>query len=150
MKIAPCRGRALVSLLMALGFILVSVSGALLFFAPGGHGGQQQAWAFLGLDKRGWMDLHIVFGFLFIFAGLVHLWLNRKPFLNYLGTKVEVGEAGCEAKEWRPEGLIALVLCIGLAAGALSRSFPVSYLWDLRDAVRGTSGNGPGPQRVPR
>lgn len=86
--LAPVRFRALTTLLVGLGFAMLMVSGGVLLISPPGRIANWTQWAILGLTKRGWTDLHVVFGALFLVAGLVHLAFNWRPLLQHLGARM--------------------------------------------------------------
>jgi hypothetical protein len=139
MKRGAIQGRALTALLMVLGFVVVSVSGIVLFIAPSGRAARQMDWHMLALDRWGWSDLHIVFGFAFIAIGLLHLWLNRKPLAGYLRQRAETKES--RAIRW--EIVVAILLTLALFWGTVHRVVPASYLLDSREIFR-QSPNGQG------
>jgi hypothetical protein len=117
------QGRAFASMLMALGIVVVTLSGVSLYVAPRGWAAQALDWRFLFLGKRDWINLHIVFGLLFPLAAGTHIWLNRKPFLGYLRSRL------------RPELLVALTLCLFLGAAVLFSFPPASTLLEWRTEI---------------
>jgi hypothetical protein len=82
-------------------FIVVAISGVALFVAPHGRG---SVWSFLSLSKHEWADIHIVCGFLFLIAGLVHACLNRRALLSHFSINRQKG--------MRYEWVIALALLV--------------------------------------
>jgi len=147
------RGRAFTALLMVLGFAVLAVSGVILYVAPGGRVAQEIGWTALWLDKRDWQNVHIAFGLLFLIAALFHIWMNRKPLLNYIRQRLRTRTAASSVKI-RLELLAALLLSAFLFAASVELFPPVSYLLDWRGGVsrfgqpEGTtnaSGQGPPP-----
>ena len=124
------RLRPLVSLLSAWGFLLLLVTGLVLYVEPHGRVAFWTEWTFLGLGKEQWDGVHIVSGWLFIVAGLLHVWLNWKPLLRHLGRGAQVG--------WRLRWELLLSLAIGLvvALGGLLHLPPVGWLLDINDAAK--------------
>jgi magnesium-transporting ATPase (P-type) len=76
---------------LLLSFIMLLVSGVLLYIFPGGRG-QRIVWELLGLGKPAWQNQHIIFGFAFSLLSLCHLFfINWSAFLSYLKSKTKVG-----------------------------------------------------------
>jgi hypothetical protein len=72
-------------------FIMILVSGVILYIFPGGRGGGF-IWEMGGLTKPAWQHQHIIFGFAFSLLSLGHLFfINWKAFLSYLKTKTAQG-----------------------------------------------------------
>ncbi|MDD3028957.1 MAG: DUF4405 domain-containing protein [Alphaproteobacteria bacterium] len=117
-------GRALVSTLLFLVFIVLLFSSVALYIAPHGRG----PWSFLGLDKHSWVALHIVFGFLFLFVTLFHLVFNVKILLSYLRRKRPLKPETQTAAGLKPEPILALLLCLLLAIAAYANLPPASWL----------------------
>lgn len=76
--------RKYISIGLALTFILISISGLVLYIAPPGSIARWVKWLMIGLDRAQWETLHTIFSFLFIVFGIVHLFnLNWKLFISY-------------------------------------------------------------------
>ena len=79
--------RAFTSLYITLSFIIIIVSGIILYIAPPGRIAK---WAYIpifGLEKDQWQALHTIFTFLFIIANGFHLYFNWNSFISYLKNK---------------------------------------------------------------
>ena len=100
--------RALTSVVITLSFLALAVSGSVLWASPPGRIANWTDWAMLGLRKSDWIDLHILFGLLFVVASVFHIILNWRPLLSYFRSKVSHQFA------WRREWLAAVALCVGL------------------------------------
>lgn len=81
------RARAFVSLLTAVSFVFMSISGIILFLAPSGR--RAVDWHVWSLSRDEWIAMHLSFSGVFLIAAMVHLWLNRKPLLHYLKLKTQ-------------------------------------------------------------
>ncbi len=81
--------RGFISLYITLSFIIMAISGIILYFSPPGRVANWSYWRFLGLLKSQWQAIHTIFTFLFIVAAGFHLFFNWKPFVAYLKTKFE-------------------------------------------------------------
>jgi len=82
--------RSFTSLYITLSFMIMIVSGIILFLAPPGRIAHWTYWAILGLTKTEWQSIHIIFTFLFILAGSFHIYFNWKPLMHYIKTKRQV------------------------------------------------------------
>jgi hypothetical protein len=72
-------------------FIMILVSGVILYIFPGGRGGGF-IWEMGGLTKPAWQHQHIIFGFAFSLLSLGHLFfINWNAFFSYLKTKTAQG-----------------------------------------------------------
>jgi len=81
--------RAFVSLYVSFSFLIMVVSGIILYLAPAGRIAKWTHIYILGLEKHSWQEIHIIFTFLFVIAGGFHIWFNWKPFVSYLRRKVQ-------------------------------------------------------------
>ena len=93
-------------------FVVMLISGVILYFKPEGSVARWLAWDVWGLTKSGWEAMHTVFSFLFlIFAVLhivkIHLQNIRLYFLNY--------KPGRTSREMNVALLISAVFLIGTA-----------------------------------
>lgn len=119
------RARAFISLLTAVSFVFMSISGIILFIAPSGR--RAGDWSVWSLSRGEWIAQHLSFSAVFLIAAIVHLWLNRKPLLNYLKLKTKAA-AGLRW-EW-----LAVVLLTGVVVwGTLAPFEPFTSLIQWRD-----------------
>ena len=72
------------TLVLAGAFLVMLVSGTVLFFGPHGPAARAVDWSWLGMTRVEWRAVHGAVAGLFILAGTVHVWLNRKPLFTYL------------------------------------------------------------------
>ena len=118
-----------VSLTAMLSFIVLAVSSAVLYLIPDRKVTSWTGWAFLGLDKQQWDNLHINLGILFLVMIFWHIYYNWKPIKNYLKKK----------KEWKvftKEFNAALALTGLFAAGTITMTLPFSALINLGNGVK--------------
>lgn len=80
--------RAFVSLYMTIAFLVMAISGIILFIAPPGRIANWSYWSILGLTKAEWQATHIVFTFVFVLATVLHIIYNWKPLITYLASKI--------------------------------------------------------------
>ena len=70
------QGRTTTTLLMLSSFVLLAISGAILFFAPRGQLANASGWQASGLTRWQWEDLHVCFALLMLAAAVPHVWMN--------------------------------------------------------------------------
>ncbi len=100
--------RALTSVLMTLGFLLLALSGLVLFLAPPGRVANWTNWTMLGLRKSDWGGLHIWFGTLFLVMTALHVFFNWRPLVGYLKNRV-TRSLGFRVEWAVAAGLVAIV-----------------------------------------
>lgn len=122
--------RALTSVLISACFLLLMLSGAMLFVSPPGRIANWTDWTILGLTKGQWSGVHIWFAAIFVIAGVVHLVLNWRPFLNYFKNKLT------RHLGFRREWLAALGITAAIFAGTLAGITPFSSLMALNERVK--------------
>lgn len=83
--------RGFVSLYIALSFLIMTISGIILYIAPPGRVAHWSYWGLLGLTKTEWQAIHTIFTFIFVgFLGF-HIFFNWKPLIHYLKSKTKTG-----------------------------------------------------------
>ncbi|MEJ5166449.1 MAG: DUF4405 domain-containing protein, partial [Thermoanaerobaculia bacterium] len=65
-------------LLIFFSFLLMTISGLVLYFTPQGRVAYWVEWKFLGLTKDDWTNLHTVSWFLFLISSIFHIYYNWK------------------------------------------------------------------------
>lgn len=117
--------RSFASILVAVTFLFLTITGLVLYVVPSGRVANWIEWNLLLMDKETWARVHTVLGFLFLIGGPIHLAFNWKPFRNYLATRWSA--------HLRPrrELLAACLLAILVTVGAIADWPPVSYVTDL-------------------
>lgn len=84
--------RVFISFGIFISFIILLVSGVILYAGPSGKGNSRVVWEIIGLTKQGWQKQHIIFGFTFSILSMFHLSvMNWKPFFSYLKAKAKAG-----------------------------------------------------------
>jgi len=133
--------RAGMTLLVLFLAIVLLVGGAVLFVAHSGRIARETGWAFFGLSKQEWGDLHLTIGFIFVVAIIIHLAFNWRALKHYLGERVKQGI--------RPsrEFFLSFIVFLAILTAVLMQLPPVNIILDLhRDAkFIWKDGAGPGP-----
>jgi hypothetical protein len=130
MSAHPLHAKGLASLLTTFSFLVMSLSGVLLFIVPQGRIADWTDWTMLGLSKSQWGDIHITTSLMFLLAGAWHIWLNWRTLLNYFTAKRESGLM--MGRELALSG-VATAFVI---AGAVYQVPPLSYVLTLNDAIK--------------
>lgn len=127
---ARWNGRGLTSLLTFGGFIIMAISGLVLYAVPQGRVAYWIDWRLLGLSKHQWGDIHILASILFLVAGIVHTYLNWGRLWSYLRDKAH---GGVKLKRELALTVAAVVLVSVSGAAKLP---PLSYLLSLNEAIK--------------
>lgn len=159
--------RGFVSVLMALCFTGLAVSGIVLYFAPPCSLAANTNWTMLALSKVQWSSLHQVAALFILILAVTHLFVfNWKTFMCYLRRRrsrlrkaeQEFTAQSKSAKFRIPiEVVSAIVVAVILYAGAITMVAPFGWLHEGSDAIKdqyrqeapaGTGrGTGPGEGR---
>ena len=100
--------RAFTSLYITVSFIIIIISGLILYIAPPGRIAKWAHLPILGLEKDQWQALHTIFTFLFIIASGFHLYFNWKLFMSYLRDKIS------RSLSLQKELLLSLIVTIAI------------------------------------
>jgi hypothetical protein len=122
--------RGFISLLTALSFLIMTISGVILFIVPQGRIASWIDWRMLGLTKVQWGNMHITTSLLFALAGLWHTWFNWRALLSYFRDKAKK----TVALKW--ELAIAAVLTIFFTVGAAYKVPPLNYILEWNDDIK--------------
>jgi hypothetical protein len=122
--------RSYVSISLLLCFIVISLSGVILYIAPPGRVARWISWMMMGFNRSQWEDLHTLFSYLFIIFGIVHLFLfNWKLFFSYLHSRIT------RKLNRRKEILLALVTFAFITVFTLAKLPPVYSVMDLGNSI---------------
>lgn len=83
--------RAVISFYIIIAFIVMSISGIILFFAPPGRVAFWSEWTFSALTKEQWQAVHTIFTFIFVFAAAFHIYFNWSVIISYLKKRMNEG-----------------------------------------------------------
>lgn len=129
--------RAFTAFVVTWAFVVLTVTGVVLYVVPQGRIANWLQWTLFGLDKEAWSHLHMLFGLVFIAAGLIHLVFNWKPFRNYLAARAE-GHLKLKA-----ELFTSLLFSLVLAVGAVMHLPPFSSVFVWNDQLKAAWASGP-------
>jgi hypothetical protein len=124
MKEGVFHKRGFISLLAFGSFVVMTVNGIVLYFAPQGRIAYWVDWRFWGISREDWSNMHVVSSILFAIAGILHLIYNWKSMVNYVSRKM----AG--APKVKKELLLAVVLSIFVTLGPVYKVPPLNWIVD--------------------
>ena len=122
--------RSFIAFLVTWSFIILTVTGIILYIVPQGRIAYWINWNLFALDKTQWGELHMIFGGLFIGTGIWHLYYNWKPFKKYLSEKVS-GHI-----KIKRELVTSLLLTFVIISASILRLPPVSWVFDLNGYIK--------------
>lgn len=130
MKKVSFSWRAFISLGLFAAFLMLFVSGIILYLAPPGRVANWTNWQLLGLSKHDWQNQHTIFSLAFAILSIFHLFsINWKAFWSYIVAKTHAGLG----KPLELSGILLLALLIGI--GTQLNVQPFSAVIDLGESL---------------
>ncbi len=83
--------RSFTTFYIVISFLIISISGIILYITPPGRVANWSDWKFIGLTKYQWQSVHTIFTFLFVVGASFHIYFNWKVLITYLRTKLHEG-----------------------------------------------------------
>jgi hypothetical protein len=122
--------RKFISFSVLVSFIILAVSGVMMYLRPEGSIARWSGWKLLGLDKRAWEGVHIGLALTFAILALVHVILNWRLLASYLRRRIR--KSVLPGKE-----LAAAVLFVIAVLGlSLAQGRPLSNLMSWRATIK--------------
>jgi hypothetical protein len=142
---APVRfhGRAFVTFYVTLSFLVLAVSGIVLYVAPPGRVANWSRWTIGSLDRHGWQAVHTVFALLFVLAGAFHLWFNWRTFWHLLRSRL------AEGLLLKRELVLAAAAVVAVAGLTLADLPPFGSVMDAGERAKESWSAGGGEPPVP-
>ena len=122
--------RTLTSFFTIFGFLIMAVTGLVLYIVPEGRIAYWTHWELTGLTKTNWGNIHILSSILFIAAGIFHTYFNWKPIENYIKDRAT---GGLNSKR---ELAISSAVSVIIIFSALFSIPPLSYMIDFNEYVK--------------
>ncbi len=122
--------RGLVSLMAAVGFLIITVTGLVVYIMPHGRIAYRTDWRFLGLSKTTCGDMHILGGLLLLVAIGFHIYFNWKSLMSYLVTRTT------RSLNLKKEIAVSLIVGSWVVMNAMFHIPPLSYILDLNEYVK--------------
>ncbi len=84
--------KAFISMGLFYSFLIILITGIILYLAPVGRVARWIDWHLIALSKKDWEAIHTVFSFVFVVFSILHLFfINWKSFWSYLKNKTKKG-----------------------------------------------------------
>ncbi len=115
---------------MFISFILLVLTSIILYIVPHGRVAYWADWHLWGLTKGQWGNLHINLGFLFLFAGLLHMYYNWAVITAYMKNRAK------EIKVFTPSFNVALLLTLVIGVGTYFEVPPMSSVINLSESIK--------------
>jgi len=84
-------GRSFTSFIIVFSFLIMSLSGIFLYFAPPGRVAHWSRWTFLALTKEQWQAVHTILSLVFVIAAIFHIYFNWSILIGYIKKKLQQG-----------------------------------------------------------
>jgi len=120
-------------MIMLWSLIILIINSVVLYVVPEGRVAHWAVWRFLGLTKGDWSSQHITVGFLFLFAGLLHIYYNWKPILAYMKDKAR------NIKVFSGASSVGLGLTIIFVVGTYFNVPPLSTIIDISEHFKSSA-----------
>jgi len=117
--------RRITSLTMLVSLVPLLLTSVILYIEPEGRVAYWSDWKILGLSKPQWGDIHINLGWLFLVAGLLHIFYNWISLVVYLKNSVK------KITLFTPEFTIGFLLTLGCIVGTLLYVPPFSSVLEF-------------------
>ena len=122
--------KKIISLSLSFSFLIMSITGVILYIVPKGKVAYWADWQIFGLSKTQYGDIHITSMFLFLVVTIWHIYHNWKPLINYLRDSTK------KVTLFKKELVIALVLNIVFVVGTLIGIQPFQVALDINDDIK--------------
>lgn len=110
--------RAMISFLVTASFIIVLLTGIMLYISPSGRIAREANWNIFGITKWQLISLHDIFGYFLAIIAVIHLYFNWKIFLSYIKNKMVL----------KKELILAIIVILIILFGTLKGIFPFSLI----------------------
>ncbi len=122
--------RKITSMTMFVSLIVLLINSFVLYVVPEGRVAYWSNWNFLGLSKTHWGEQHTTVGFLFLAAGLLHIYYNWRVVVAYMKNKTR------EIKIFTGSFNVALVLTVIFIVGTYFQVPPMSTIISISDSFK--------------
>lgn len=118
--------RSFISFGMFFSFLIMAITGLILYIAPPGRVFRWTNWHFLGIDLTQWQALHTLFSYLFIGIAISHIFsMNWKILFSYFTRKTK------EGLRRKRELISSAIVILLFAFGTLFQVPPFQSIMDL-------------------
>jgi hypothetical protein len=122
--------KKITSLTLGFSFIIMSITGVVLYIVPKGKVAYWSEWSLWGLDKHQYGELHTTSMVVFLVFGVLHIFYNFKPILSYLR------DSSRKISFTKREFLVALFINVAFVAGTLADVPPFSSFLTMQEKIK--------------
>ncbi len=122
--------KKIISLTLALSFLIMSITGLMLYIVPKGKVAYWADWQMFGLTKTQYGDIHITSMILFLVVTIWHIYYNWKPLMSYLKNSAK------QVTLFKKELLIALAVNTLFVVGTLMGIQPFQGVLDVNEGIK--------------
>jgi len=122
--------RGFISFTLTLSFILISVTGLVLYIVPPGRVAHWIQWRLWGMTKDQWAAVHTLFSFIFIVVAGIHLYYNWRIFTGYIVARARTG------LNMKYELAASIVFTAAVFAGTLLELPPFSTTMNFGESIK--------------
>jgi len=118
------------SLTIMLAFLVMVLTGIVLYIVPQGRVAYWADWQLLGLSKTQWGNVHVTMGLLMLLSGVLHIYYNWRPILSYLKN------AARKVRVFTPDFNVALLVTVLFAGLTLFELPPIFWVLDASASIK--------------
>jgi len=122
--------KKIISLTLAFSFLVMSITGMMLYIVPKGKVAYWANWEMFGLTKSQYGGIHITSMILFLVVTIWHIYYNWKPLMNYLKNSAK------QITLFKKELLIALALNFFFVGGTLMGIQPFQSVLNINGDIK--------------
>lgn len=129
--------RKLIVLINAFSFLLMVISGIVLFFVPQGRIAYWIEWKFIFFTKNDWVDIHTASWFLFLICSFFHIYYNFKPLKYYLINRAK------SIFLIKKEAVVSILIVFIFVLSAILKIPPIGLIINLNEEIKNFWANKP-------
>nr|WP_321267400.1 DUF4405 domain-containing protein [uncultured Sulfurimonas sp.] len=122
--------KKVISLTLAFSFLIMSLTGIMLYIVPKGKVAYWADWKMFGLSKTQYGDIHTTSMILFLVITIWHIYYNWKPLINYIKDSTK------KITFLKKELIIALILNLLFVGGTLMNMQPFQSVLDVGENIK--------------
>ncbi|MEW5982931.1 MAG: DUF4405 domain-containing protein [Acidobacteriota bacterium] len=122
--------KAFISFYVLFSFIVLALSGLVLFVAPPGRVANWSIWRLVALSKAQWQAIHTIVAAVFLAMAAFHLYFNWRALRAYLRTKLN------EGMRMKREFAVASAISIAILTLTIAGVPPFSTVMDVGEEIK--------------
>jgi len=130
LEAATVNFRKIVSLTVLTSFILLVMTGIVLYLVPHGRIAYWSNWTLWGLSKTQWTHLHINLALLFLIGGILHIYYNWEPTVSYLKNRAK------RMVVFTGEFITAILVTLFIVLATQYGLPPLQWILDLNESIK--------------